>query len=324
MPLTSMSSTTMPLVSVVIPCYNAQRYIGATIASVLAQKDVALEIIVVDDGSRDDSVALVRRGFPAVRIVEQANAGVAAARNTGIAAARGEWVAFIDADDIWLPGKLAAQLAQMAALPDCRMGYTAWKVWPSDVPQPAPDYLARLQEEAADGARWSGASGWIYPQLLLDCVVWTSTVLMRRTLLAELNGFDTSLRLGEDYDLWLRASRITPIHRVARPYALYRIHPASITRATPAENYRARVIGQALGRWGLASPDGRSGDAQAVRRMLAKSWSDFAGAHLAARNLGQARRAGLTALRTDPTHVPGWKVLVKTGLKALSPSKEKA
>ncbi len=319
-----MPLTTMPLVSVIIPCYNAQRYIGATIASVLAQKDIALEIIVVDDGSRDDSVALVRKGFPAVRIVEQANAGVAAARNTGIAAARGEWIAFIDADDIWLPGKLAAQLAQLAALPECRMCYTAWKVWPSDVPQPAQDYLARLQDEAMDTARWSGASGWIYPQLLLDCVVWTSTVLMKRTLLAELNGFDTSLRLGEDYDLWLRASRITPIVRVARPYALYRMHPASITRATPAENYRARVIGQALGRWGLDSPDGRTGNAGAVRRMLAKSWSDFAGAHLEARNLGQARRAAFAALRTDPAHVPGWKVLVKTGLKALSPSKEKA
>ncbi|MFB9243754.1 glycosyltransferase [Massilia antarctica] len=318
-----MAPASTPLVSVVIPCYNAQRYIGATIASVLAQTDVTMEIIVVDDGSRDDSVALVRTGFPAVRIIEQANAGVAAARNTGIAAARGEWIAFIDADDIWLPGKLAAQLAQMAALPDCRMSYTAWKVWPSDVPQPPPDYLARLRDEAMDGVRWAGATGWIYPQLLLDCVVWTSTVLMRRTLLAELNGFDTSLRLGEDYDLWLRASRVTPIHRVARPYALYRIHPASITKATPAENYRARVIGQALGRWGLASPDGRTGDAAAVRRMLAKSWSDFAGAHLQARNLGQARRAGWTALRTDPTHVPAWKVLVKTGLKALSPSKEK-
>ncbi|MDM5176047.1 glycosyltransferase [Massilia sp. DJPM01] len=319
-----MPHASTPLVSVVIPCYNAQRYIGATIASVLAQKEVALEIIVVDDGSRDGSVALVRKGFPAVRVVEQANAGVAAARNAGIAAARGEWIAFIDADDIWLPGKLAAQLARMAALPDCRMSYTAWKVWPSDVPQPPPDYLARLQDEAMDSARWAGASGWIYPQLLLDCVVWTSTVLMRRTLLAELNGFDTTLRLGEDYDLWLRASRVTPIERVARPYALYRIHPASITKATPAENYRARVIGQALGRWGLASPDGRMGDAPAVRRMLAKSWSDFAGAHLQARNLGQARRAGWTALRTDPTHVPAWKVLVKTGLKALSPSKEKA
>lgn len=323
MPLRSSPPSGTPLVSVVIPCYNAQRYIGATIASVLAQKDIALEIIVVDDGSSDESVALVRKGFPAVRIIEQANAGVAAARNTGIAAARGKWVAFVDADDIWLPGKLAAQLDQVGAMPECRLCYTAWKVWPSDVPQPTPDYLARLQEEAGDSARWRGATGWIYPQLLLDCVVWTSTVLMQRSLLAELNGFDTTLRLGEDYDLWLRASRITPIYRVARPYALYRMHPASITRATPAENYRARVIGQALGRWGLASPDGRTGDAGAVRRMLAKSWSDFAGAHLQARNLGQARRAALAALRSDPTHVPGWKVLVKTGLKALSPSKEK-
>jgi glycosyltransferase involved in cell wall biosynthesis len=313
-----------PSISIIIPCYNAERYIAATIESVLAQSQPGMEIIVVDDGSTDQSVNTVLKTFPSVRLEQQANQGVAAARNTGIRLARGEWVAFVDADDIWLPGKLSAQLQQLQSAPECRMNYTAWEVWPSDQPRPAADYLARLQDRAADSARWDGASGWIYTQLLLDCVVWTSTVLVQRSLLEELGGFDASLRIGEDYDLWLRASRLTPILRIARPYALYRIHPASITKTMPTDNYRATLVGRALSRWGMGSPDGSIADQVAVQRSLAKSWSDFAGAHLHAGNLVQARRAGWESVRSSFRHMPAWKVLIKSYMKSwvAPPSRE--
>jgi glycosyltransferase involved in cell wall biosynthesis len=312
-----------PAVSVVIPCYNAAPYIAATIRSVLAQDVPGMEIIVVDDGSSDRSLDVVREQFPQVRAVAQTNQGVAAARNHGLSLARGKWVAFVDSDDIWLPGKLKAQFDQMAAMPDCRMSYTAWQVWPSVAAEPGADYLAQLAGSAGDSQRWSGASGWIYPQLLLDCVVWTSTVLAERSLFDEIGGFDTTLRIGEDYDLWLRASRVTPILRVAHPYALYRTHPASITRSLPTDNYRARVLGRALAKWGMRSPDGSLADKAQVRRLLAKSWSDYAGAHLQGGSLGEARRGGWTALRTDIGHLPGWKVLLKSYARALGPFKGK-
>lgn len=312
-----------PSCSVIIPCYNAARYIVATLESVLAQRPHDMEVIVVDDGSSDGSAELVRARFPEARVVQQANQGVAAARNHGIGLARGDWIAFVDADDIWLPGKLTAQLEAMRLVPGCRMSYTAWQVWPSDTPQPADAYLAALQDSAGDAARWDGPSGWIYPQLLLDCEVWTSTVLMQRTLLAEIGGFDTTLRIGEDYDLWLRASRVTPILRVPRPFALYRIHPASITKSAPTDNYRATVIGRALSRWGDSSPDGRRADMGAVQGALAKSWSDYAGTQLQAGNLAQARRGGWNALRASLAHAPGWKVLLKSYVRTLlSPPKE--
>lgn len=306
------------LISVVIPCYNCERYIAATLRSVLAQDWPKLELIVVDDGSSDGSAELVRREFPQVRLVEQANQGVAAARNLGVAQARGEWVAFVDADDIWLPGKLRAQMEQLARQPDCRLGYTAWQVWHSDDPEPSAAYLEQLQAEAADAARWRGPGGWIYAELLLDCEVWTSTVLMQRRLFEELGGFDAGLRIGEDYDLWLRASRLTTIQRLDRPYALYRKHPHSITRALPRENYRGLVVERALGRWGLDAPDGRRADKPAVMAALAKSWSDFAGSHLQAGDLGQARHGAGMALRRDPTHLPGWKVLIKALVLSLA------
>lgn len=311
-----MGEPAAPRVSVVIPCYNAEAYIGATIESVMAQGVDDLEIIVVDDGSHDGSVQRVRSAFPAVRVVQQPNQGVAAARNHGLRLARGEWIAFVDADDIWLPGKLAAQFAQLQAAPECRMSYTAWHVWPSSAALPEAALLRQLERDAHDRARWLGPSGWIYPQLLLDCVVWTSTVLAHRSLFDEVGVFDTDLRVGEDYDLWLRASRVTPILRVAHPYALYRMHPASITRSRPTDNYRARVIGRALEKWGMQSPDGQLADDQAVYQMLAKSWSDYAGASLQAGDFEHAKRGARRALRFSGTHVPGWKVLLKAYAKA--------
>lgn len=309
-----------PKISVVIPCFNAERYIGATLRSVLTQELAAMEVIVVDDGSSDGSADIVRRQFAQVTLLQQANQGVAAARNRGIEHASGDWIAFVDADDIWLPGKLAAQCALLQANSDARIAYTAWQVWHSTEPEPTPELLAQLAARAGDQARWAGASGWIYPELLLDCVVWTSTVLARRSLLRELGGFDPGLRIGEDYDLWLRASRVTPILRVPRPLALYRLHPASITKGAPARNHKGEVIGRALQRWGYASPDGRSARRSEVNRGLARSWSDFGSAHLIGGNLPTARKAAWASLRLRPAQVLGWKVLAKAALGALAGS----
>ena len=312
--------TALPCVSVVIPCFNAERYIAATLRAVLQQSGAALEVIVVDDGSTDASAELVEREFPQVRLIRCANGGVASARNAGIAAAAGDWVAFCDADDIWLPGKLDAQFRAMDAVPGCRMSYTAWFVWHSADAEPDAALLAQLATESRDSRRWAGATGWIYPELLLDCVVWTSTVLMQRSLLTEIGSFDTSLRIGEDYDLWLRASRVTPIERIARPLALYRQHPASITRSAPRDNYRGRVVQRALDSWGLAGPDGRLADAVGVRKELAASWSQFAYAQLQAGERAAARRSARHALRIALNHWAGWKLLLRSCLPFPRPS----
>ncbi|HEY9109121.1 MAG TPA: glycosyltransferase [Roseateles sp.] len=300
-------------VSVVIPCFNAEPYIAATLRAVLAQQGAELEVIVVDDGSTDNSVRVVSEAFPEVRLISQPNAGVAAARNTGIAAARHEWIAFCDADDIWLPGKLAAQFDCLAASTGTRMCYTAWEVWPSDTPEPSPDVVAGLA-----GVRKAGATGWLYPELLLDCVVWTSTVLARRDLFDEIGVFDTGLRIGEDYDLWLRASRVTRIERVCRPLALYRQHPANITRSAPRDNYRGRVVQKAVDTWGLAGPDGRLADAVAVRNCLAESWSEYAHVQLAAGQRAAGRRSARRALALAPTHIPAWKLWLRSWLPRMA------
>jgi glycosyltransferase involved in cell wall biosynthesis len=303
---------TLPLVSVVIPCFNAERYIAATIQSVVAQAWPNLEIIVVDDGSSDGSAELIERTFPEVRLIRQANQGVAVARNTGIAQAQGEWIAFLDADDIWIPGKLHAQHQMLQAVPGARVSYTAWQVWHSTEPEPASGYVSALIDKYNDKRAWTGASGWVYPQLLLDCVVWTSTVLAHRSVFAEVGDFDPTLRIGEDYDLWLRASRVTQILRVSVPYALYRMHPASITRKVPDINYRNLVVSRAIDKWGYRSPDGSAARPEEVSRAIAISWSDFAWAHYLAKNYARAIRASVDAVWADWRLVSAWKTLLKS------------
>lgn len=298
-----------PQVSVVVPCYNAERYIAATLRSVAQQQaEVPLEIIVVDDGSTDGSALLVEREFPEVRLIRQANGGVATARNTGIAAAQAPWIAFCDADDLWLHGKLAKQWQALANEPNCRMCYTAWAVWTSPDVSPAKDEIVALTDTAQD---WRGASGWVYADLLLDCVVWTSTVLAHRSVFDDVGVFNPSLRIGEDYDLWLRASRVTPIKRVDQPLALYRQHSGNITRGAPRDNYKAKVIQSALDTWGFDGPDGRTADRGEVRASLAKSWSDFAYSQLANGLRAQARSSLIAALKLSPLHAPAWKLLFR-------------
>lgn len=303
---------TAPTISVVIPCYNAEPYIAAAIRSVFLQDWPSIEIIVVDDGSKDNSAKVVADTFPTVKLVQQSNQGVAAARNTGIAIATGEWIAFLDADDIWLAGKLSQQWAQLQANPGVRMNYTAWHVWQSIDAAPSTGLLQQLEARSFDAQAWVGATGWVYNDLLLDCVVWTSTVLAHRSVFEEVGNFDVTLRIGEDYDLWLRASRVTQILRVPQPLALYRTHPASITKTAPTKNYQGLVIQRALDRWGLISPDGASANKTKVYKSLARTWSVFASASLSVGQRKQALHATVTSISTYWRQLPGWKILLKT------------
>lgn len=305
-----------PLISVVIPCYNAERWIAATLRSVLNQDWKNLEVIVVDDGSADASATSVEREFPQVKLLRQKNLGVAAARNHGIKNATGEWIAFVDADDIWLPGKLKAQWAALRDHPESRLSYTAWQVWHSTEPVPTPEYLSELVAAGSDTSRWAGANGWVYPELLLSCAVWTSTVLADKTLFEEIGMFDEQLRIGEDYDLWLRMSQVTPIIRVSKPLALYRAHPASVTRSALPKNYQAMVIERALQRWGYASRDGRMASKTQVDQALACSWRNFAASQFMAGNLGEAREAIMHALRKEISSLAAWKLFAKIILKS--------
>lgn len=301
-----------PSISVVIPCFNAEKYIVSTINTVLNQRWPNLEIVVVDDGSKDNSVNVVLAAFPDVLVIRQSNQGVAAARNNGIAHAKGDWIAFLDADDIWLEGKLICQWEQLQSNPDARMNYTAWMEWRSVESTPPLELITQLKTQNDNALAWDGPSGWIYSELLLDCAVWTSTVLMHRSLFSEIGNFDRTLRIGEDYDLWLRASRVTKILRVPKPLALYRIHPASITKSVPARNYQGIVVQRALDQWGLRSPDNTIANRRDVYKSLARTWANYGSACLVAGKPKEAWSSGVTSLSTYWRQTAGWKILVKS------------
>jgi glycosyltransferase involved in cell wall biosynthesis len=188
--------------SVVVPVYNNQAWVGEAIASVLGQTYGELELIVIDDGSTDDTVAAVREyaSDPRLRLIEQENSGPSAARNAGIAAADSEFVAFLDSDDLWMPEYLAKVDAALAECPDAGFAYVdAWRLDvhgrffrasamerqdpPDDPPRDPMEFLGLLIEHGN--------------------FVFVSTTV-RSSALEEVGGFDTSLGWVEDLDLWIR------------------------------------------------------------------------------------------------------------------------
>jgi len=303
-------------VSVIIPAYNAERFVLEAIAGVREQAYPDVEIVVVDDGSRDGTADLVAREAPGVRVITQANAGAAAARNTGMQHATGELLCFLDADDGWLPGKLHAQVDYLLAHPGVGAVYHRWLVLRPDshhaYPRPVPPDLP------APGTIDAAGSGWIYPRLLLDCIVHTSTIMVRRDVARAVGGFDTSLVTGEDYDYWLRLSRQCEIHQLAGTYSFYRETAGGLTSAPKSENNEYRVVAKAVRQWGLAGPDGTAAPDALVRRRLGKLSFDFGHAHYHAGSPRLARQAFAQALRHDPTRWRAVAYYVASNLKAMT------
>ena len=275
-----MSTVTVPgLVSVVIPAYNCEAYLAQAIDSALADDYPDKEVIVVNDGSRDGTLAVAQSYGSRIRIVDQANAGPPGARNNGIAATRGEFVAFLDGDDIWVQGKLGAQVRAMRADPVVGTVYTNWHRWyPAEdgqfqVPQPM---VAGPLSDAVD----ESLSGSVYHLLLLDCYLLTSTVMMRRSLLDEIGLFDKELWNGDDYDMWLRAAHQAKVVKLADVGTIYRILPGSVSRKPVARNFELDVIQRALARHGDAGPDGKRLPPSVLARRLRRLEAGHAYTHL--------------------------------------------
>lgn len=185
-------------ISVIIPTHNRAPVLGHALASVLAQSEPPAEILVVDDGSTDATPSLLAGRFPQVRYLRQARGGVSRARNAGIAAARCEWLAFLDSDDRWLAHKLAVQRRALRAHPRLRVCHSD-EIWIR-----AGRRVNPMRKHAKHG-------GWIFRHCLPRCVISPSSVLLHRSVLQRVGGFDESLPACEDYDLWLRLSASYPV-----------------------------------------------------------------------------------------------------------------
>ncbi len=213
---------TAPRVSVLIAAYDAAAFLQPTLDSVLDQTFGDLEVVVVDDGSRDDTAGVVRRAMiadPRVRLIVQENRGLSATRNVGVRAARGDLVAFLDHDDLWHREKLAAQVARMDADPHTAV---------------VSCYSALIDEEhRALGWRFGGdANGDVYDEMLVwDIVSGGSVALVRRAALEAVGPFDESLAIREDWDMWIRLARHYRFATVPRVLVGYTRTPANASRA---------------------------------------------------------------------------------------------
>jgi glycosyltransferase involved in cell wall biosynthesis len=185
------------LVSVIIPTYNRSGLLKSAIDSVLSQSFGDFELIIVDDGSTDDTLALVRSYGGSLAYIKQANHGPSAARNRGIKASRGDLIAFLDSDDRWHPEKLLLQVEAMEGEPGYLISHTN-EVW------------YRNGELLRQKKQHKKLSGYIFERSLSMCMVSMSTVIARRELFDHIGYFDEALPCCEDYDFWLRASRRYP------------------------------------------------------------------------------------------------------------------
>ena len=300
---------TVPKVSVIMPAHNAANTIQEAIASVLEQDYPNKELIIIDDGSTDATRQIVSDHQPAVMLLTQTNQGAGAARNLGITRSQGEYIAFIDADDIWLPGKLSHQVQHLQSMPQVDMVYTRWLVWspPEPPTHPAPTTAIAPASGAASGADIVPEhSGWLYNRLLFTSLLLTSTVVMRRSLVDRVGLFSADLKRGQDYDYWLRASRLTPIDQIDQPYVLYRRHGQGCAIKWPDRDYEFEVIHSALQRWGPEGPGGERTPTRAIRTRLGALCFDFGYDAYWSGRPHIATRCFFKALRYQPLRTQAW------------------
>jgi glycosyltransferase involved in cell wall biosynthesis len=223
-----------PPVSVIIPTHNRAWCLARAVDSVLGQTFTDFELFVVDDGSSDDTARLLAAYGDALAVIRQPNRGVSAARNAGIAAARGGWIALLDSDDYWLPEKLAAQIDWLSAHPDYRICQTE-EIW------------IRGGRRVNPKKRHRKFGGRIFERCLPLCLVSPSAVMMARSLLDEVGGFDEALPACEDYDLWLRIGCTHPIGLVEAPLIVKTGgHRDQLSRAPELDRYRIQALAKIL------------------------------------------------------------------------------
>jgi glycosyltransferase involved in cell wall biosynthesis len=219
-----------PLVSVVIPTYNRARMVKEAVDSVLAQSFKDYELIVIDDGSTDDTQCILGSYHEDILICRQVNQGVSAARNKGIELSSGQLIAFLDSDDLWMPEKLQYQVEFFNLNKEALICQTQ-EVW------------IRNGIRVNPKNRHKKLSGMIYEPSLLLCLVSPSAVMIRRELFGIVGRFDENMPTCEDYDMWLRISCRFPIYLIDDPLIIKRGgHPDQLSKSFGLDKFRIYAI----------------------------------------------------------------------------------
>lgn len=287
----------MELVSIIVPAYNAAKYLRMALDSALGQTYSDREILAVDDGSTDTTPQILAQYGNSIRVVRQANKGSAAACNAGVAMAQGQWVAFLDADDVWLPNKLARQIELCG---DAVISHTESVCFGDALPY-----------EVRRSSFEPPYFGHVLRELLIRNFITKSTVLMRRKVFLDIGGFDESYAAVEDWPFFLKVCAEHQLGYLPEAVVRYRVHKNSKSmqgRTTLPDHLR--IINEAFSTEdgvGRAFPDLRN-------KALASSYQ--VNCHYSAESGDWvfAIYCALRALRFEPAEMRTWKNLVKSVL----------
>ena len=272
-----------PQVSVIIPTYNSARYVVEAVESVLAQTWQDFEILVIDDGSTDETEQLMRRYENPVRYLCQANGGVAVARNRGIRESRGRYIAFLDADDTWLPYKLERQINVLLEHPNVRACYSTFTIVDAEL-NPLGISRSQRQGSALEDLLTGG-----------NIIGSICTVLCERSLFDVVGGFDPKLSQCADWDMWVRLAARTEFLYLDEPLVTYRQHDANMSRnASLLEHDSLQVLNK-----GFAMPELSDALRAQRRAAFARNYMVLAGTYFHARRYRDFVRCAARAVTMD-------------------------
>ena len=295
-----------PRVSVVMPVYNAERYLRPAVESVLAQTYDDFELVAVDDGSKDSSLAILKdyeAKDPRVKIVSRPNTGIVGALNDGILASGGDLIARMDSDDISLPPRLAKQVAFLDSHPQhVLVGSQVMLIDPegSDL---CPKRDTEYTHEAIDDAHLNHRWPLVHP-----------TIMVRKSALQRIGGYRTKYQWLEDLDLFLRLAEVGRIESLHDVLLRYRLHTGSVchTREADQDAIRPALFAEMYERRGLKAPEGQPRSHAETGRTLAspgqrdKVWGWWA---LLGGNVGTARKYAVRSLKATPFTLESWRLM---------------
>jgi len=298
-------------VAVVIPAYNAGAFIDESVQSILAQEWPADEIIVVNDGSTDRDYDELARLGSNIRVVNQLNRGVSAARNRGCELATSEYIAILDADDVWLPGKLRAQMTHLALHPESDAVFCRGMYW-----RPEPGGSSWVRPDRTAGA--SDANGKVkrlhYADFLYTIPVASSTMVIKKRVWQAIGGFDETMPYAEDQHFNLRLSRNYHVDLLKMVGILYRRHSHSATARVQDRNHWADVTSGAVRAMGLTDASGLRANPGKVRRRVAQLHFYHGYDHFWRGRLPVARREFWRAFGKNPLD---WKTIAYLLISAI-------
>jgi len=295
-----------PLVSIIIPVFNSEKYIFECIQSVLNQSYPNKEIIVIDDGSSDNSRRIIESFGDRVVFIYQDNSGSAVARNKGIERSRGKYIAFNDSDDLWAPNRLQQQVDFLESNPE--YGVATGRFMHVDA------NFSLAQSVPVDSSKQAELirerSGWVY-HTLFECS-WYHIIaaLVRADVLAKVS-FNPEFRRGQDYDFWLQLAHHTRIAQLSSNYAYYRKNQNSISHRHHLRNYRAEIMENALSTMGSTSRSGNFVSDRELQRFFYNSWFEHGYELFLASMYKPAYKSFLKARRYRPSKFGSYKFIFR-------------